>query len=128
MNRIFKIWIIIKTSVTIIFLMYVLYNFFSPAPKDEESELYVVELFVYTITSLLFVYCFFKMYRSMTYVILFDIIFLIFIAYHFHVNYIIVILDLITIFFITFDNNTVKNYVKRRLRKLNINPNIRSQP
>jgi hypothetical protein len=63
------------------------------------------------------------MYDAIKFVMVFDFIFLIFIAYYFRMNYIILFLDLITVFLIIFDHNDMRNFTKRRLRKINIHLN-----
>ena len=123
MKRILKIWIIVKTLVTTIFLIYVLYNFFFTATQfhEEENELFVIELSFYTITSFVLIYFFLHMYQTMKYVIIFDLIFLFFIGYHFHMNYIILFLEVITFFLIMLDNTDLQNFVRRKLRRIHIN-------
>ena len=120
MITIFKRWIIVKAAVTSLFLLIVFYRLLTTTPVDEANELLLIELCIYTITSFLLLYCFLHMYHIMKYVILFDIIFLIFIAYQFHINYVVLLLDMVTIIFIAFNNNTIKNFIKRKLRKLHI--------
>jgi len=117
-KKIFKIWVLVKIVVTVLFLLYALHNFYSPSLRDDESELLVIELSFYTITSLLLIYFFFNMYQTMKYLIFFDLIFLVFVAYHFHINYIILSFDLMTLFLIFLDNNDLQNFVKRKLRKI----------
>ena len=124
MKRILKNWIIVKTIITALLLLYGLYIYFSGGtPVNDEDELFVIELVFYTSTSFLLIYFFLHMYDLMKFVMVFDFIFLLFIAYYFRMNYIILFLDLITIFLIILDHNDIKNFTKRRLRKINIHLN-----
>jgi len=121
MKKNLRTWVIAKSIVTTIFLIYAVYNYFSPALyRDDESELLLIEFAFYTITSLLLIYFFFRLYQTIIFVIFFDFIFLFFIAYHFHLNYIVLFLDLISICFIILDNNNTKSFIKRKLRTINI--------
>jgi len=117
-NKILKFWILAKTIIIALCLIYTLYNFFILAQRDDERELFAIELSFYTITSLLLIYFFFHMYQTMKYLILFDFIFLIFVGYQFHMNYLILCLDIITIVFIFLDNNDIQNLLKRKFRKI----------
>ena len=123
MKRILKNWIIVKTITTILLLLYGLYIYSLGTPVNDEDELFVIELIIYTISSFLLIYLFLHMYDAMKFIMVFDFIFLIFTAYYFRVNYIILFLDLITIFLILFDHNDTQNFIKRRLRKINIHLN-----
>jgi glycerol-3-phosphate acyltransferase PlsY len=120
-KRILKKWITGKAIITVLLLIYGLYIYFSGGrPVNDEDELFVIELVFYTGSSFLLIYFFLHMYDAMKFVMVFDFIFLIFIAYYFRINYIILFLDLITIFLIIFDHNDIKNFTKRKLRKINI--------
>lgn len=125
MKRILKNWITIKTIFTVLLLIYGLYIYYfgGVLVNDDETELFVIELVIYTISSFLLIYLFSAMYDAIKLVVFFDFIFLIFIGYYFRVNYIILFLDAITIFLIILDNNDMKNFIKRRLRKINIRIN-----
>lgn len=125
MKRILKNWIIIKTILTVLLLIYGLYIYYfgGALVNDDETELFVIELVIYTISSFLLIYFFSAMYDAIKFVVFFDFIFLIFIGYYFRVNYIILFLDVVTIFLIILDNNDMKNSIKRKLRKINIHIN-----
>jgi hypothetical protein len=103
-------------------LIYGLYNYFVRGTlfNDDEDELRVIELLIYTISSFLLIYFFLNMYDTMIFVIFFEFIFLLFIGYYFRMNYIVLCLDLITVSLIMLDQNDIKNSIKRKLRKMNI--------
>jgi hypothetical protein len=123
-KRILKSWITGKAIITVLLLIYGLHIYFSGGtPVNDEDELFVIELVFYTSSSFLLIYFFFHMYDAIKFVMVFDFIFLIFIAYYFRMNYIILFLDLITVFLIIFDHNDMRNFTKRRLRKINIHLN-----
>jgi hypothetical protein len=123
-KRILKNWITGKAIITVLLLIYGLHIYFSGGtPVNDEDELFVIELVFYTSSSFLLIYFFFHMYDAIKFVMVFDFIFLIFIAYYFRMNYIILFLDLITVFLIIFDHNDMRNFTKRRLRKINIHLN-----
>jgi hypothetical protein len=120
-KRVLKNWITGKAIIIVLLLIYGLYIYFSGGvPVNDEDELFVIELLFYTSSSFLLIYFFLHMYDAMKFVMVFDFIFLIFIAYIFRMTYIILFLDLITSFLIIFNHNDIKNFIKRRLRKINI--------
>jgi hypothetical protein len=121
-KKILKIWIIVKAIIIANLLIYAWYIHFVGTKlfNDEESELRVLELLIYTISSFLLIHIYWRMYETMKFVIFFDFIFLFFIGYYFRMNYIILFLELITISLIMFDDNDIKNSIKRKLRKINI--------
>jgi hypothetical protein len=116
-----KIWILGKTIVTILLLLYALYTyFFATIPKDEAGEMAIIEFAYYSISSLLLIYFFYNMPDMPKFAIMFDFIFLSVIWYFFKLNYIIFFLDLVTFTLILLENNDVRNFIKRRLRAIRI--------
>ena len=122
MKKILKIWIIVKAIIIANLLIYARYIHFVGTKlfNDEESELRVIELLIYTISSFLLIHIYWRMYETMKFVIFFDFIFLLFIGYYFRMNYIILFLELITISLMMFDDIDIKNSLKRKLRRINI--------
>jgi len=120
MNKILKLWLLTKALGIIAVLAYNAFLFKYMGLRDEGTELIIIEYALCSITSLMLLVFFHRMYENMKYIVIFDFIFLVFIGYQFHLDYILLFVDLITIGLIVLDNRDVQNFVKRKLRKMNI--------